>query len=79
MHYKNGRKAKSGDLILALSNQNIGVLHSINSSTTTCNGRLAPTTPNDPYVTLGECLHIDDIKASEIKNTEDEGTKICLE
>lgn len=74
MHYKNGRNAIPGDTVVALGNPPqstpfVGLLHSTNSESTTCNGRLALITPNDPYVTLNECLHIDDVRAAQAPDT----------
>lgn len=66
MHYKNGREAKAGDVIVSLSGKQVGILHSVIAQSDTCNGRLALTTQNDPYVTLKECLHIDDISAADV-------------
>lgn len=66
MHYKNGRAAKDGDKIVNLPTGLAGVLHSSNAQSTTCNGRLAQISQNDAYVTLSECLHIEDIAAAEI-------------
>jgi hypothetical protein len=69
MHYKNGREAKAGDVIVSLSNKQMGVLHSVIASTDTCNGRLASTSPNDPYINIKDCLHVDDIAAADIPDT----------
>ena len=66
MHYKNGRPAKAGDTVLCLSQGIAGVLHSTNAQSQTCNGRLACITSGDPWVTIGECLHLDDIAAAAI-------------
>jgi hypothetical protein len=68
MHYKNGREAKNGDKVVGLSSGNLvaGILHSVNAQSTSCNGRIAITKPNDPYVTLSDCLHVDDITAADI-------------
>lgn len=66
MHYKNGREAKVGDKVVNLSGGLIGILHSVTAQSSTCNGRLAITSQNDPYVTIGECLLLDDIAAAEI-------------
>lgn len=65
MHYKNGREAKNGDLVVNLPSVGapvVGILHSAVSTSETCNGRLALPTVGDPYVTIGECLHVDDVK-----------------
>lgn len=69
MHYKNGREAKVGDKVVNLTGGLIGILHSVTAQSSTCNGRLAPTSQNDPYVTIGECLHLDDISAAEVPDT----------
>lgn len=69
MHYKNGRAAKAGDQIVNLQTGLSGILHSPNAESNTCNGRLAVANPNDPWVTLSECLHIDDIKAGAIPDS----------
>ena len=69
MHYKNGREARVGDKVVNLSGGVIGILHNVNAQSNTCNGRLAPTSQNDPYVTIGECLHLDDVSAAEIPDT----------
>ncbi len=69
MHYKNGREAKPGDKVINLPTGLSGILHSPNAQSQTCNGRLAVASNNDPYVTLGECLHVDDVAAAEIPDT----------
>jgi hypothetical protein len=75
MHFKNGREAKPGDKVIHLPTGLSGVLHSPNAQSTTCNGRLAAINQNDPYVTIGECLHVDDIAAAPILDC----TKPCSE
>lgn len=69
MHYKNGREAKVGDRVVNLTGGMVGILYDVNGNSQTCNGRLAPTSQNDPYVTIGECLHLDDVTAAEIPDT----------
>ena len=69
MHYKNGRAAKAGDRVVSVVYGLSGILHSLNSQSDTCNGRLASTNNNDQYVTLSECLHIDDIAAATIPDS----------
>lgn len=69
MHYKNGRLAKAGDKVVNLPTGLSGVLHSPSAQSTTCNGRLAAVNQNDPYVTIGECLHVDDIAAASIPDS----------
>ena len=65
MHYKNGRVAKSGDKVINLTTGRGGIIHSLIAGTS-CNARLAPISDNDAYVTLKECLHLDDITTAEI-------------
>lgn len=67
MHYKNGREAKEGDKVV--SPYGMGILHSVSAQSETCNGRIAAITPNDPYVNIKDCLHMDDINAAEIPDS----------
>lgn len=71
MHYKNGREAKPGDVVVCVDPHNhaMGILHSVNAGSTTCNGRIAKISTSDPYVTIGQCLHIDDVKAAEVPDS----------
>lgn len=69
MHYKNGREAKDGDKIMSLEHGAAGVLHSTNAGAETCNGRMATVSPNDPWVTLSRCLHVDDIAAADVPDS----------
>ncbi len=69
MHYKNGREAKPGDKVVSLVYGVAGILHSANAKSTTCNGRIARIGDNDPYVTIGECLHMDDIAAATVPDS----------
>lgn len=69
MHYKNGREAKSGDRVLSLSSGVSGILHSTQAGSTSCNGRLAAISSSDPYITIGECLHVDDVMAATIPDS----------
>ena len=66
MHYKNGREAKDGDKVINLTYGFSGVLHSSQPGSASCNGRLAPISQNDHYITVGECLHLDDVKAANV-------------
>jgi hypothetical protein len=65
MHYKNGREAKAGDKVVNLPTGRSGVLHTVSAQFDTCNGCLAKISDSDPYVTIKECLHIDDIARAE--------------
>lgn len=69
MHYKNGREAKAGDKVVNLTSGRSGILHSTQAQSATCNGRLAQINENDPYVTIGECLHIDDIAKATVPDS----------
>ena len=62
MHYRNGREAKPGDRVVNLDTGTGGILHDLTSGDA-CNGRLTPPNPNAEYVTIGNCLHLDDIRA----------------
>lgn len=42
----------------------MGVLHSVQAGSETCNGRLAKVAREDPYVNVKDCIHIDDINAA---------------
>ena len=65
MHYKNGRAAKDGDVVVSLDPHNpaIGMLYNASAASDTCNGRIARIKSSDPYVTIKECVHVDDVKA----------------
>ena len=69
MHYKNGREAKAGDKVVSLTYGFAGLLHSVQTQSSSCNGRLATISQNDPYVTIGECLHIDDIAQAMVPDS----------
>lgn len=64
MHYKNGREAKIGDKVLYPGDQwnapRVGILWQVNAQSDTCNGKLAQVIPTDGYVTLKDCIHVDD-------------------
>ena len=64
MHYRNGREAKQGDIVVNTENNLAGNLHHLNAGSTTCNGRLSPIGQNDAWVTLSECVHMDDVIAA---------------
>lgn len=67
MHYKNGREAKNGDKVVFIpSNESpiIGILYGAVAGNDTCNGHIAPISPNDLCPNLKECLHFDDVLAA---------------
>ena len=64
MHYKNGREAKNGDKVVLLSSWGspvVGILYDAVPGNDHCNGKIAPTKPNDLCPNLKECLHLDDV------------------
>ena len=64
MHYRNGREAKNGDMVVQLSNgkiQAFGVLHSAVGGNDYCNGYIAPVQPTNTCACMCDCLHIDDV------------------
>ena len=66
MHYRNGREAKNGDIVLSLSGYGtnpvnaVGVLHSAEPGNDYCNGQIAPVS-GPTGACLIDCLHIDDV------------------
>ena len=66
MHYRNGREAKNGDLIVQLGAKgeitHHGVLHSATPGDDYCNGHIAVTAPAS-MACIVDCLHVDDVAA----------------
>jgi hypothetical protein len=65
MHYRNGREAKNGDLIIQIENRKIsafGVLHSATPGNDYCNGNIAVIRQSSDAC-MCDCLHIDDVNA----------------
>ncbi len=65
MHYRNGREAKNGDIIIQLSGgkvQAFGVLHSATPGNDYCNGMIAPVSAQSGAC-MCDCLHVDDVAA----------------
>jgi hypothetical protein len=69
MHYRNGREAKNGDLVISLDGcapqviNAIGVLHSAAAGNDYCNGMIAPIQPTNKGACICDCLHVDDVMA----------------
>ena len=77
MHYRNGREAKNGDIIVQLSERYtedgrtlvggfitaVGVLHSAKAGNDYCNGSIALTQNPATGACMCDCLHLDDIAA----------------
>ena len=70
MHYRNGREAKCGDVIVSIgcaygTSQSVlrtGVLLNAVPGNDYCNGTLVPLTGGLPEVAcLADCFHIDDV------------------
>jgi hypothetical protein len=69
MHYKNGREAKNGDMIVTIQPGYgwpvAGVLYGAKAEHgNDCNGRIAVPQPGDTCADLKNCLHIDDVIAA---------------
>jgi hypothetical protein len=74
MHYRNGREAKNGDIVVKLGSRLVdgehregqvvafGVLHSATPGNDYCNGQIAPLV-NDYVACLCDMLHVDDLAA----------------
>jgi hypothetical protein len=63
VHYRNGREAKNGDKVIVVPQYGtpyIGILYDAKPGNDFCNGKVAPTSYNDPCPNLKECLHLDD-------------------
>jgi hypothetical protein len=66
MHYRNGREAKNGDMVVQInwdgkSLSAFGVLHSALPGNDYCNGMIAPVISNGAC--LIDCLHVEDVMA----------------
>jgi len=79
MHYRNGREAKNGDIVVQLGERYeadggtlvgvggivtaVGVLHSAKPGNDYCNGSIAPIQNPSTGACMCDCLHIDDVAA----------------
>lgn len=68
MHYRNGREAKNGDMVVQLDYNTgkitaMGVLHSATPGNDFCNGQIAPVQPANQMACMCDCLHVDDVAA----------------
>jgi len=64
MHYRNGRPANNGDMIVSLQGGKIvavGVLHSATPGNDYCNGYIAPVQPTNSIACMCDALHVDDV------------------
>lgn len=66
MHYRNGREAKNGDIIVNLQGGKVtavGVLYNATPGNDYCNGSLAPIQNVREGACMVDALHIEDIEA----------------
>lgn len=65
MHYRNGREAKNGDVIVQIGYEGkiaqLGVLHGAVPGDDYCNGQIAPIHTGLATACMVDCLHIDDL------------------
>ena len=66
MHYRNGREAKNGDVVVQLDFEKgrvvtLGVLHSAVPGNDYCNGSIAPIQNPQTGACMCDCLHVDDL------------------
>lgn len=71
MHYRNGREAKNGDVIVQIGGYGseggkvaaVGVLYAAQPGNDYCNGTIAPIQSPVTNACLCDCLHVDDLAA----------------
>jgi len=67
MHYRNGREAKNGDVILQIGFEgkisSLGVLYNAIPGNDFCNGSIAPVQSTPTGACMCDCLHVEDIMA----------------
>jgi len=67
MHYRNGREAKNGDVILQIGFDGklnaLGVLYNATPGNDYCNGNIAPVQPIAASACMCDCLHVEDMMA----------------
>lgn len=67
MHYRNGREAKNGDLVIQIGFDGkinaLGVLYNATPGNDYCNGSIAPVQPAPAGACMCDCLHIEDLMA----------------
>lgn len=67
MHYRNGREAKNGDVVIQIGFDAkinaLGVLYNATPGNDYCNGNIAPIQPAAAGACMCDCLHIDDLMA----------------
>lgn len=67
MHYRNGREAKNGDVVIQIGFDGkinaLGVLHNATPGNDYCNGNIAPIQYPVTGACMCDCLHVDDLQA----------------
>ncbi len=67
MHYRNGREAKNGDVVIQIGFDGklnaLGVLYSAVAGNDYCNGSIAPIQAANTGACMCDCLHVDDVMA----------------
>lgn len=67
MHFRNGREAKNGDVIVSLDYEGkisaVGVLYNAVPGNDYCNGSIAPVQVIAAGACLVDCLHVEDLAA----------------
>lgn len=68
MHYRNGREAKNGDVVVQLGYEGgkvttFGVLFNATPGNDYCNGSIAPAQPIPTTACMVDCIHVDDLAA----------------
>lgn len=71
MHYRNGREAKNGDVIVQIGGWGdtagtitaVGVLHGATPGNDYCNGNIAPIQNVVTGACMCDCLHVEDLAA----------------
>jgi len=67
MHYRNGREAKNGDVIVQIGGFGkitaVGVLHGATPGNDYCNGNISPVQNVVTGACMCDCLHVDDLAA----------------
>jgi hypothetical protein len=71
MHYRNGREAKNGDVVVQFGMSGeaagrvmaVGVIYDAKPGNDYCNGSIAPIQQAVTGACMRDCLHIDDVAA----------------
>ena len=67
MHYRNGREAKNGDVIIQVGFDGkinaLGILFNATAGNDYCNGSIAPIQNIPAGACMCDCLHVEDVMA----------------